>query len=113
MEEMYSRHEYFLTCLDAAILWSVPGTAQEPGNAELFQSACAGCHEEDGKGVAKEDSALEILPPDFAESQFASRELDTDWYGALHDGGPVRAFDRKRNAARLAESRISTSTGRS
>jgi hypothetical protein len=91
---MDSRHKYILTCLVAAFSWSAAGTAQEPGNAELYESACAACHGEDGTGRAQEDSALEIQPPDFTDCEFASREPDADWYAIIHDGGPVRAFDR-------------------
>ena len=32
--------------------------------------------------------------PDFSDCEFASREPDPDWYAIIHEGGPVRAFDR-------------------
>jgi len=76
------------------MFWAMPSGAEEPGRAELFQQACAGCHGEDGTGRTQEDSALQVLPPDFSDCAFASREPDADWYAIIHDGGPVRGFDR-------------------
>ena len=37
---------------------------------------------------------LPIPPPDFTESQFASREPAADWAGVVSHGGPLRGFDR-------------------
>jgi len=37
---------------------------------------------------------LPIVPPDFTESRFASREPEQDWAGIVTLGGPVRGFDR-------------------
>jgi hypothetical protein len=88
---MYAHILIFLSLL---MLWAVTGSAEEPNNAELFQQACAGCHDADGTGRAQEDSALEVLPPDFSDCEFASREPDADWYAIIHAGGPVRGFDR-------------------
>lgn len=76
------------------MLWPAASGAEEPSNADLFQDACATCHGEDGTGRAQDDSALEILPPDFSDCEFASREPDADWYAIISAGGPVRGFDR-------------------
>ncbi len=69
-------------------------SAQEKSNAELYESACAGCHGSDGKGRMQEDVAFETPLPDFSDCEFASREPDGDWYTVTHQGGPARAFDR-------------------
>jgi hypothetical protein len=37
---------------------------------------------------------LPIVPPDFTESRFASREPQADWAGIVTLGGPVRGFHR-------------------
>jgi len=37
---------------------------------------------------------LPIIPPDFTESNFASREPKADWAGIVTLGGPIRGFDR-------------------
>ncbi len=87
-------HKNILIFVSALMFWAMPSGAEEPGNAELFQQACASCHGDDGAGRAREDSALEILPPDFSDCEFASREPDADWYAIIHEGGPVRGFDR-------------------
>ena len=87
-------YKNILICLVISIFWSAPAIAQEQSNAELYQSACAGCHGEDGTGRAQDDSALDVLPPDFSDCEFASREPDADWFAIIHEGGPVRGFDR-------------------
>jgi hypothetical protein len=63
-------------------------------DAELYQSACAACHGNDGKGRAFEVVSFETPLPDFTDCEFASREPDPDWYAVIHEGGPVRAFDQ-------------------
>jgi hypothetical protein len=69
-------------------------STQEKSNAELYESACAGCHGPDGKGRTQKEVAFETPLPDFSDCEFASREPDADWYAVIHQGGPVRAFDR-------------------
>jgi mono/diheme cytochrome c family protein len=63
-------------------------------DASLFQAACAACHGPDGKGRSKSELAFDVAVPDFTECVFATREPDADWYAIVHDGGPVRGFDR-------------------
>ena len=60
----------------------------------LYQAACAACHGEDGSGRAQTQLAFDIAVPDFTDCRFASREPDADWSAIIHDGGPVRGFDR-------------------
>jgi len=60
----------------------------------LYQAACAACHGEDGSGRTQTQLAFDIAVPDFTDCRFASREPDPDWYAVMHDGGPVRGFDR-------------------
>jgi len=83
-----------LFVLSAILFAPLIASAQTKSNSELYESACAGCHGVDGKGRTFEDSALETSPPDFTDCEFASREPDADWYAIIHEGGPVRAFDR-------------------
>jgi hypothetical protein len=81
--------------IGAALLISFgTGWSQTPADRELYDSACAGCHGKDGDGRPAEDLAFETLPPDFTDCEFASREPDPDWFALIHEGGPVRAFDR-------------------
>ena len=37
---------------------------------------------------------FDVEVPDFTDCDFAAREPDADWYAVIHDGGPVRGFDR-------------------
>jgi hypothetical protein len=61
--------------------------------AELYQTACAGCHGADGRGEPSLSLFLADPPvPDFTGCSFASREPDADWIAVAHDGGPVRGF---------------------
>lgn len=62
---------------------------------ELYQSNCATCHGQNGRGSRPDDTGLEIPLPDFADCAFSSREAEKDWAGIVHQGGPVRAFDER------------------
>jgi mono/diheme cytochrome c family protein len=61
---------------------------------DLFLASCANCHGADGTGAAALQVGLPIVPPDFTESRFASREPEADWAGIVTLGGPLRGFDR-------------------
>ncbi len=69
-------------------------------NESLYQAACAACHGEDGSGRTQTQLAFDVAVPDFTDCRFASREPDPDWYAIMHDGGPVRGFDRMMPAFR-------------
>ncbi len=62
--------------------------------ADLYAGACANCHGRDGTGSPSATLLLPTPVPDFTDCNFASREPDADWAAIIHDGGPVRAFDR-------------------
>jgi hypothetical protein len=64
-------------------------------DAEVFAWACAACHGADGTGAPRSQVGFDTPLPDFTECTFASREPDADWFAIAHDGGPVRAFDRR------------------
>jgi hypothetical protein len=61
---------------------------------QVFDAACAACHSVDGTGAAAAASNYPVIPPDFTECTFSTREPIADWVGVTHDGGPVRAFSR-------------------
>ncbi|MDX1632294.1 MAG: cytochrome c, partial [Thermoanaerobaculia bacterium] len=61
---------------------------------ELYRAACASCHGIDGRGARKGVVGFTEPVPDFTECSFATREPDADWFGIVHDGGPVRGFAR-------------------
>ena len=70
-------------------------TASDPTNgAALYEQACGACHGSDGRGRTVEEVGFELELPDFTDCEFTSREPDPDWYAVIHEGGPVRAFDR-------------------
>lgn len=88
-----TRHRFLI---GASLLFLLPAllSARERTDAELYVSACASCHGFDGRGRSVSDLAFETPVPDFSDCEFASREPDPDWYAIIHEGGPVRAFDR-------------------
>ncbi len=91
-----------------AALLPVPALAQPANDAELYTRACSACHGDDGRGRPQREVGFETPLPDFTDCSFASREPDPDWYAVIHEGGPVRAFDRMMPAfgARLGEAEI-------
>ena len=79
-----------------ALLLCLPVNAwsQASTDDELYTRACAACHGADGAGRSAEDVGFDTPLPDFTDCEFTSREPDPDWYAVIHQGGPVRAFDR-------------------
>lgn len=81
-----------------ALLWPATVPAQPPTDAEtdveLYTAACAACHGDDGRGRTQAEVGFAAPLPDFTDCSFASREPDADWFAVIHEGGPVRAFDR-------------------
>ena len=68
--------------------------ADQIDGARLYEQACSACHGSDGRGRTVEELGFELELPDFTDCEFASREPDPDWHAVIHEGGPVRAFDR-------------------
>ena len=68
--------------------------ADSTQDAALYAQACAACHGADGRGRPVEERGFEVELPDFTDCEFSSREPDPDWFAVVHEGGPVRAFDR-------------------
>lgn len=86
-----------LVCFAAWVLASALGgalRAQDSG-ASIYEQACAACHALDGRGASRDVVGFDVPLPDFTDCSFASREPAADWYAIAHDGGPVRAFDRR------------------
>ena len=83
-----------LSLLATLILVAMPAPAQPDAPVELYTRACASCHGADGRGREPAQVAFAAQVPDFTDCEFASREPDPDWYAVIHQGGPVRAFDR-------------------
>jgi hypothetical protein len=71
----------------------IVGIAAPDGKA-LYGQACAACHADDGAGRSAEELGFDIPLPDFGDCEFASREPNGDWHAVIHEGGPVRKFDR-------------------
>jgi mono/diheme cytochrome c family protein len=86
--------------LPVALLVAGPMTigdagAQPPATGrQVYESACAACHGTDGRGGTAAASAYPLVPPDFTDCSFATREPDGDWLAVSHAGGPARGFDR-------------------
>lgn len=71
-----------------------PAPPSPKSGAELYRAACAACHGADGRGAPASSIGRSIEPPDFTVCSFATPEADADWMAVVHEGGPVRAFDR-------------------
>lgn len=63
--------------------------------AGLYRAACAACHGADGKGQARSVVGFDTPLPDFTDCSFSTPEPDADWLAVVHQGGTVRAFDRR------------------
>jgi hypothetical protein len=61
----------------------------------VYGTACAACHGPDGRGRPESVVGFDVPLPDFTECTFTSREPAADWFAIAHQGGPVRAFDRR------------------
>lgn len=88
-----------LLCLSGLFLARTAFADQVDGSrpldgAKLYEQACAACHGSDGRGRPLEERGFALELPDFTDCEFASREPDPDWHAVIHEGGPVRAFDR-------------------
>jgi mono/diheme cytochrome c family protein len=77
----------------AAAMQGSPTGTPDAGE-RLYQAACAACHGADGTGLPPIQLGFETPVPDFTDCSFASREPDADWFSIIHQGGPIRAFDR-------------------
>jgi mono/diheme cytochrome c family protein len=76
-----------------AALAASPALAQTEAG-RIYATACAACHGSDGRGAPAVASAYPLVPPDFTDCSFATREPDSDWIAVSHAGGPARGFDR-------------------
>jgi mono/diheme cytochrome c family protein len=87
-----------LCAVAIVVALGVPPDADAQGtkrsDKEVYESACAACHGSDGSGSAAALASYPVVPPDFADCSFASREPDADWLAVAHGGGPVRGFSR-------------------
>jgi mono/diheme cytochrome c family protein len=77
-----------------AIASPAPASAQQSGR-ELYDAACAACHDADGRGLSAAVLGFEPPVPDFTDCSFATPEAEVDWFAIVHSGGPARAFDRR------------------
>ena len=80
-------------------LWNVTLGAQAVDRSaldgeHLYQAACAACHGRDGRGQPLAIRGFNIEPPDFTDCGLTTPEADLDWLSVIHQGGPVRGFDR-------------------
>ena len=71
-----------------------PTAGADQSGRELYNGACAACHASDGTGNPISTVGFDVSLPDFTDCRFASREPDGDWLAVVHQGGPVRVFDR-------------------
>lgn len=83
-----------VSCATALLLLPTMIFAAPEDDRALYESACAGCHGSDGAGRSEDELIYAVPSADFTDCAFASREPDPDWFAIIHEGGPIRAFDR-------------------
>lgn len=84
-----------VVALVSALVWAPGAFAQTAQTGrEIYESACAACHGNDGRGGPAATADYPLVPRDFTDCTFASREIDADWLAISHEGGTVRGFDR-------------------
>ena len=103
----FQRHLLSAIAIAIVLLCLVPAQGQSQGNhpqkstfavrsgKQIYQTNCATCHGQNGRGARPEDTGLDIPVPNFTDCAFTTRETETDWVGLVHQGGPVRAFDER------------------
>jgi hypothetical protein len=62
---------------------------------DVYRAACATCHGPDGAGSPQSVVGFTVEIRDFRDCSFSSVEPDPDWFAVVHQGGPVRALDRR------------------
>ena len=98
---IFFRAEYIPVSLLLAFTYLMPYLMAQPGlgqvrqsGQELYNTACSNCHGINGNGVPQEQLGFDVVPADFTDCTFASREPAADWVIVAHEGGPVRGFSR-------------------
>jgi mono/diheme cytochrome c family protein len=81
-------------CLSFLVLAPRLPAQNAPDGTTLYEQSCAACHGSDGRGRTSVELGFETPVPDFTDCDFANREPDADWGAIIHQGGPVRGFDR-------------------
>jgi mono/diheme cytochrome c family protein len=104
---------FLLPVLFASLASSPEPPNQEPDGQRLYRAACAACHGLDGRGQPRATVGFDTPLPDFTDCAFATPEPDADWFAVVHEGGPVRAFDRRMPAfgAALTEAEMLATIG--
>ena len=77
-----------------ALVFALATSANGQSGQSLYEDSCAACHGSDGRGRSVSELAIATPIPDFTDCDFANREPDADWGAIIHQGGPVRGFDR-------------------
>jgi hypothetical protein len=72
-----------------------PDSPSPRTGAELYRAGCAACHAIDGTGASRSAVGFDTPIPDFTDCSFVSVEPDADWLAIVHQGGPIRGFDRR------------------
>jgi len=90
-----SRGRFALSLLIAVATLTVPAESRAQTartGREVYETACAACHGIDGRGGSAAAADYPLVPPDFTDCNFATREPASDWHVVARHGGPARAF---------------------
>jgi mono/diheme cytochrome c family protein len=83
-----------VSAFSTSLVASRPQTTDDDGQ-QLYRAACSACHGLDGRGQPRAIVGFDTPLPDFTDCAFATPEPDADWIAIVHQGGPIRAFDRR------------------
>jgi mono/diheme cytochrome c family protein len=83
-----------LVAVSGALPEAVAADRPPRTGAEVWDAACAACHGADGAGRTRAELGFDVAVPDLRDCLFATAEPTRDWFAVVHEGGPVRGFDR-------------------
>jgi mono/diheme cytochrome c family protein len=83
------------SALSGSLDASTQARVDQDEGRQLYRAACAACHGVDGRGQPRATVGFDTPLPDFTDCSFTTPEPDADWIAVVHQGGPIRAFDRR------------------
>lgn len=82
---------------------SVDPAAQIAHGKQIFQSTCAACHGETGKGDGPGSAALDPKPRDFSNDEYMSGLTDTEIRNTIKYGGAIKGMPQMPSHPQFSE----------
>ena len=71
---LMNRHVAWLLVGIGTFAHALDAVGQTRSGREVYQFACAACHGSDGSGAPAAESGYPLVPPDFSDCNFSTRE---------------------------------------